>query len=135
MTSKPDVTDFECCRTIIYQIVDLSLARRNQLLADRKISKKEYLNIGEQYEIPLRRQAKDLTIKIFDGILLPMAAFQSKIASVEDKLKKVIEQIQDYNQSIAFFSKIITFFGSVLSAASTGIAGIPTLLLDLQTIL
>ncbi|WP_138505014.1 hypothetical protein [Nostoc sp. PA-18-2419] len=131
MTSQPDVTDFECCRTIIYQIVNLSLARRNQLLADGVISKNEYLNIGQQYEIPLRRQAKDLTLKIFDGIVLSMAAFQSNIDVVKNKLKKAIDNIQSFQKSVDFLNKFIVFFGNILLLPSKGITGIPALIDDL----
>jgi hypothetical protein len=135
MTSNSDVTDLEYCRTTIYEIVEMSLQRRNKLLADKKISTQEYLEIGDKCEIPLRRLAKDLTIKIFDGTILSMAAFTSRIDIVKDKLKTAIEQIDNYKKSIAWFSGVINFFGSILSAASTGAAGIPSLLKNLEAIL
>jgi hypothetical protein len=135
MTSNSDVTDLEYCRTTIYEIVEMSLQRRNKLLADKKISTKEYLEIGDKCEIPLRRLAKDLTIKIFDGTISSMEALKSQIDVVKGKLKKVITEIKNFNQSITYFSKVITFFGSVLNAASTGIIGIPNLLDKIENIL
>ncbi|MBD2413569.1 hypothetical protein FACHB389_03960 [Nostoc calcicola FACHB-389] len=130
-----DVTDFEYCRRTIYEIVEFSLQRRNKLLADKKISRQEYLDIGDKCEIPLRRLAKNLTIKIFNGTISSMAAYQSEIKTVKDNLKTAIAKIENFSKSIDFFSKVITFFGSILNAASTGIAGIPTLLTNFQAIL
>ncbi|MBN3957846.1 hypothetical protein [Nostoc sp. NMS8] len=130
-----DVTDFELCRKLIYQIVEFSLKRRNELFVEGKIDKVQYIAIRQKIEEPLRREAKDLTIKISGNIFKDMSVYKDQIDIVTGNLKQVIAQIQDYNNSINFFTRVINFFGSILSAASSGIAGIPNLLINLQAIL
>ncbi|MEH2115200.1 hypothetical protein [Nostoc sp.] len=130
-----DVTDFELCRKLINQIVNFSLKRRNELFVEGKIDKVQYIAIRQKIEEPLRREAKDLTIKISGNIFKDMSVHKDQIDRVTGNLKQVITQIQDYNNSINFFTRVINFFGSILSAASSGIAGIPNLLINLEAIL
>jgi hypothetical protein len=92
------LNDFELCRELMYKIVDFSLARRNELLAQKKINENQYIEIRKKIEEPLRRQAKDLTLKIYEGIIKSVTGHQTKIATVTTKLKKVISNIDNFNQ-------------------------------------
>jgi hypothetical protein len=133
--SRPDVTDFEVCRTLIYQTVDLSLAKRNELLAKGKISKTAYIDRRKEIEEPLREHGKNLTIKIAEGIIEDFTHYKAHIEQGTTKLEQVSEKIQDVNKSINFFSEVVNFFGTILSTASLGLAGVPTLLDEFEKIL
>lgn len=133
--SKPDITDFELCRTFINEIVNLSLKKRNSLLVEGQITQDEYIKIGQKFEEPLRRNFNDLTIKIFQGITQALTAHQTRINLVTKKIETTINKINNINESIKFFTKIVSFFGSILSAASLGIAGIPSLLNNFEALL
>ncbi|MBC1258908.1 hypothetical protein, partial [Trichormus variabilis] len=91
--SKPDVTDFELCRTLINEIVFLSLTKRNKLLVAGKITEDEYIKIGQQFEEPLRRNFNDLTIKVFQGITQALTSHQTRIKRVTQKLENAINKI------------------------------------------
>jgi hypothetical protein len=46
---KPDVTDFEVCRTLIYHCIDFSLAKRNELFAEGKIDANDYIERRKKF--------------------------------------------------------------------------------------
>ncbi|BDA70565.1 hypothetical protein CAL7716_047310 [Calothrix sp. PCC 7716] len=133
--SKPDLTDLELCRQLIYEIVDFSLANRNELLAQKKISNEQYTNIRKKIEEPLRTIAKDITLKIAEGTIISLASFEIKITSVTTQLNTVIDDLEGFNTSIKFLSKVVDFFGGILTAASQGLAGVPKILDGLNKIM
>lgn len=133
--SLPDLTDLELCRQFIYEIVDFSLANRNKLLAEKKISNEQYTDIRKKIEEPLRTIAKDITLKIAEGTIISLASFEIKITSVTTQLNKVIDDLEGFNTSIEFLSKIVDFFGGILTAASQGLAGVPKILDGLNKIM
>ncbi|GJD22460.1 hypothetical protein RIVM261_074160 [Rivularia sp. IAM M-261] len=133
--SQPDLTDLELCRQLISEILDFSLANRNELLAQKKINNDEFIEIRKQIEEPLRKIRKDITLKLFDVVSKKFGTFESQITSVTANLNTVIDDLEGFNTSIKFLSKVVDFFGGILTAASQGLAGVPKILDGLNKIM
>lgn len=133
--SQPDLTDLELCRQLISEVIDFSLANRNELLEQKKINNEEYIKIRKQIEEPLRKIRKDITLKLVDVLIQPFGVLQFQITSVTTQLNTVIDDLEGFNTSIEFLSKIVDFFGGILTTTSQGLAGVPNILDGLNKIM
>ena len=112
--NNQDVTNLFISREIIIKIIPFIRQISTEFLFAGQINKKEFSQIFEEIELPLRRIADEMAVVVNEKFISPVNIYRRRVKSVSENLQDVIENSGDFQTLIQKLQDLVDYFQSII---------------------